>query len=67
MQFRGYGPGVRHALVPALVDQVDERTKPGRAVLGLAEQFLRARGVREPADRLDVQVQFPRGLFRMKK
>ena len=31
------------------------------AVLGLAEQFLGARGVREPAHRLDVEVQFPRG------
>jgi hypothetical protein len=58
-QFGSDGLGVGHALVPALVDQVDEGIKLGGAVLGLAEQLLLARGVREPAHRLDVEVELP--------
>ena len=58
-QLGGDGLGAGHALVPALVDQVDEGVEPGGAVLGLAEEFLCAGGVREPAHRLDVEVQLP--------
>jgi hypothetical protein len=53
------GLGAGRALVPALVDQVDIRVEPGRTMLGLAEQFLDAGGVREPAHRLDAEVQLP--------
>jgi hypothetical protein len=36
-QLGGDGPGAGHALVPALVDQVDVGVEPGGAVLGLTE------------------------------
>jgi len=55
------GLGVGHALVPPLAGQVDVRVELSRTMLGLAEQFLRAGGVREPAHRLDIEVQLPRG------
>jgi hypothetical protein len=51
-------------MVPALVTPSFQRwftryvrIEPGGLVLGLAEWFLHSRGVREPAHRLDVEVQ----------
>jgi hypothetical protein len=60
-QLGGDGLGTGHALVPALVDEVEIRVELGSAVLGFTEQFLGAGGVREPAHRLDVEVQLLRG------